>query len=108
METIISFFDLVAWFFREGVGQWIDYAFMIGIKWYTLAALKWKLYTLNLAFGAAQMLLVDFNFSAVLHDAFNSLGSVNLQIARFFRIPECLHIIMTAGTTKIVIRAMGW
>lgn len=97
----------VVWF-SEGIYDFIVEIYAWGIikveqfKWW------WLKESLIFAWDIAHQLLIDLNISSKLTAAWSSLDSDTLGWLSFFRIPECINVLLNAAATRFVMSRMGF
>jgi hypothetical protein len=78
------------------------------IEWSVVAMWKAKLAALAFSWDVAQDIIADLNLSAYLDQTWASLNSQVLSMLIFFRVPEAVNVILSAGVTKFVFRFLGF
>jgi hypothetical protein len=108
VNAIVDFSDQVQSFFADGIydllSQWTAWF----IEWAVVAMWKVKLAVLAFSWDVAQNIIADLNISAFLNQAWGALNSQTLSMLFFFRVPEAVNIIVSAGVTKLVFRFVGF
>ncbi len=108
MDWLIQFTDSMLDFQEEG-----QYSFFQEfVAWVLIKATVWKieamLWTAQFSWGVAQAVLDNLTIGDQVEALWQSTDSYVLSWLTYFKIPQALNIIMTAGTTKFVMRMVGW
>jgi len=106
-DKVIEFFNNITDFVFNGIYQFAVEVFAQYVIWSTIATIEFKLWMIGFAWDVAQSILSQLNVFNELNAAFASLDSEVLSIISFFAIPQALSIILSAATTKFVLRFMG-
>ncbi len=104
LEWIAGFFSGESGTFREWTVDAISYFIQAG----TVAAIQAQMWLMGLAWDIAKDILDDLNFMGQVTMALSNLPPMAQGIIYFFKIPDFLNTIATAGVTKYVMRFMGW
>lgn len=103
MQILLDLSELIYWFFTEGLLEYADSVLVaMGahvVVWY----LKIKLYGLQLAIGIATEVITTIGITGAIETSFNSLDSKTLQVVSFFKIPQCIEIIMSGWFTRMIL-----
>lgn len=102
--SIINFFQWIWTFITSGIYDLIVWGLRGFVEFYTLSALKFQLFALNLGWDVAKAILVDMQFNARLQGFFDALPSAVSVNLTALRIPEGIALILTAYITRYVIR----
>jgi len=73
----------------------------------TIAKISFMLWSMEFSWGVAQAVLDQLSIGAQVEALWAATDSVLLSWLSFFKIPQALNMIMTAGTTKFVMRMVG-
>lgn len=98
---------LVFWL-SEGIYDFIVSAFAWLIikveqfKWW------WLKESLIFAWDIGSQILKDLDISSKLNSAWSSLDSDTLKWLSFFRVPECINVLLNAGATRFVMARLGF
>ncbi|MDO9140283.1 MAG: DUF2523 family protein, partial [Methylobacter sp.] len=77
------------------------------IQWLILGYWTLKVKLLFFAWDVAQQLIADLNISVYVNFAWSHLESRTLSMLTFFRVPEAVNILISAGITKYIMRFIG-
>lgn len=97
-------FNWISDFFTSGIYKLITDSYASLIEWWLLSKLKWALWLLGFAWNIAQSLLANLGISSALSAAWGSLDSAVLQSLMFFRVPDVVNIMLSAFSTRFVLR----
>ncbi|MCQ8104684.1 DUF2523 domain-containing protein [Methylomonas sp. SURF-2] len=78
------------------------------IKHSVIAYWKMKLAAIAFSWDVAQELITSLNISAFINEAWSYLDSRMVSMFVYFRIPEAINLIVSAGFTKFVMRFIGF
>lgn len=107
INAIVDLYDQIQAFLTDGIYTLLTQFVAWFIKWSVVAMWKIKLAILNFSWDVAQEILISLHLSDYMNTA---LGSLNVQVfnmLQFFRIPEGINIILSAGVTKFIMRFLG-
>ncbi|MEN9481583.1 MAG: hypothetical protein RLZZ298_2978 [Pseudomonadota bacterium] len=103
---MFEFLQSIADFFTTGIYAW----FMSAIAYVMESALVWyfelKISTLTFAWNIAKNVLTALHLSTQLQTSMSSLPPSVASGIAFFRVPEAINMIMSAGVTRLVLRYM--
>jgi len=108
METVITFFDsIMDWLESGQYSFWQDF-----IAWVLIQATIWKvqfmLWSAQFSWGVAQAVLDQLTIGQQIETLWAQTDSYVLSWLSYFKIPQALNMVMTAGTTKLIMRMVGW
>jgi hypothetical protein len=103
----IDFFNRTLNFLEQGIYNFFVELFAQFIIYYQIALIKAKLWAIGFAWDVAQSILSQLQVFNELNAAFGSLDSDVLSVLNFFSIPHAITILLSAATTKFVLRFMG-
>lgn len=107
-NSIIDLRQTVSDFFTTDLYTFVTNATAWFIQWAVVAMWKAKLAALTFSWGVAQQLIINLNISGYLNTAWASLDSRVMSALAFFRIPDAVNMIISAGVTKFVFRFLGF
>ncbi|MEI6747404.1 MAG: DUF2523 family protein [Methylococcaceae bacterium] len=107
VNSIIDFRQELDDFRSSGIYKFFTQWFAEFIKWSMVGWFKFKLQSLTFAWDVASEILNSLNLSEHIYMAFSALDSNVVSIISFFRIPEAIHIILSAYTTRLVMTFIG-
>jgi hypothetical protein len=107
MESILEFINRAVEFFNSGLYDWIISFFEQITYYYTIWVIKGKIFFATVAWEVAQSLLVNFNLSSLINSAWSSIDSTTMSYLNFFRLPECINILLQGSVTSFVIRLIA-
>ena len=101
---MFEFFDTIYEFISSGIYDLLkgSIAWLIEkalIAYYTSAT-----WSLQFAWDIAETILTDLNISATIITYFDALPQNTKQIMAFFKIPEFINLVVSAFTTRLVLR----
>lgn len=106
-NAIIDVFNQIQSFISDGIYQLLVDFTAWAIKKAVIASIKFKIWALGFAWDVAQEIIVDLNVNAYLNAAWGSLNASTLSMLQFFKVPEAIQMILSAGVTKFVFRFLG-
>jgi len=83
-------------FFTEAAAYFIEKA--------TIAYLKFVAWAIPFAWGIGKQILLDLNITQTINSAWSNFDSQTLATLNFFRVPEGINYLFTAGATKLALR----
>lgn len=83
--------------FAKDAFSWMIQKMLIGYY----ESVKWSI---EFAWDIAQDVLNELNISNQIMSAFNALPGTTKQVMVFFRIPEFLNLILSAFTTRLILK----
>ena len=107
INKVIDFFNIIIDWFNEGIYQFFVDLFAQYVIWSTIATIEFKLWFVGFAWDVAQSILSQLQVFNELNAAFGSLDSDVLSVLNFFSIPHAISILLSAATTKFVLRFVG-
>jgi len=104
---MFEFLQSIADFFSLGIFQWFqDAAVYITGKLF-IQYIEGKIWLLGFAWEVAQTVINQLGISNYLNLAFSGLSSDILNGITFFRVPEALNYMVSAGVTRMVLNFIG-
>lgn len=106
MQDLLNF---VTEWFSTGIYNFFTAAFASFMEWLILGSLEMKLWLLKFAWGTARVVLANLGVSNLLQQAWGQFDGDTASTLMFFRIPEGLNMILSAFTTRFVLKFLpGW
>ena len=104
-ESVKTFFHFIYWFCTEFIqsGEHLFRVFLEGLFWVSLYISE---QALIVSYGLLQGFLEDIDFAGRLKAEYDKLPAVSAQLLAFFRIPECINILVSALGTRFVFKMM--
>jgi hypothetical protein len=107
-NAIIDLFNTTQAFITDGIYQLlVDFTAFL-IKKAVIGMIKFKIWALGFAWDVAKDLIADLNINTILNTAWGSLHPQTLSMFQFFRVPEAVQMMVSAGVTKFVFRFLGF
>lgn len=108
MDAIIAFMDSISdWleqdqytFFEDLIGYLVIQA--------TIAKVQFMLWSVQFSWGVAQSVLDQLTIGTQIEAIWAATDSAVLSWLSYFKVPQALNMILTAGTTKFVMRMVGF
>lgn len=99
---MFEFLQSISDFVQQGIYDFAQEAFKYAITTGLIAYVKAQLWGLTFAWEIGQSLLQAFNVSGQIAGAFGALNSNISSALFFFRVPESVSILLSAGATRFV------
>lgn len=99
---MFEFLESIATFFQVGIYDFVEQAFKYFAVTLTIWWIEGQIWGLTFAWEVAQTVLSALNVSQQIAAAFNGLPGNVSQAAQFFRVPEAINLLLTAGVTRLV------
>lgn len=107
MDAIIAFMDSISdWLEQDQFTFFEDFVGYLVVQ-FTIAKIHFMLWSVQFSWGIAQSVLDQLTISVQIESIWAATDSVVLSWLSFFKIPQALNMILTAGTTKFVMRMVG-
>ena len=84
--------------------EFLDYLTLLALRLY----IDSKIMMVELAYGVANSILVDYEIYTFISDSFNKLPPDLSYAAHAFGVVEAIRIIVDAAATAFILRVMGW
>lgn len=94
--------------FVSGIPEFILDIFAYAYFWCIKLWISTQIFTIELAYEVAQLILEDYEVYTLLNAAFNSMSDDVRGIAYALGIVEAIRIFIDACATAMVLRIMGW
>ncbi|MGZ3999619.1 MAG: DUF2523 family protein [Mucilaginibacter sp.] len=104
LDSISHFFDWLTAWFSHGLYDFAVWAFTGFVKYATVAALEFVLWSVPFAFDVARQIMTDLNINAYLQTAWAGLDSQYLSYATILQIPAAVNILVSGAITRYVTR----
>lgn len=101
MDFILTFFDQL-WAFIETIPDLFNDFLVKSAAWFVIAVTKAKIEFVQFSWSVAQEVLNQLNISAAIDQHWGSIDSEVMGALTYFRIPECLNMILNAHLTRYV------
>lgn len=99
---MFEFLQSIADFFSFGIYQWFEDATKFLISSLIVWWLEMQLSGLIFAWDVAKGVVSNLGIASAITGAWSALPADVAASARFFRIPEALNLLLTAGVTRFV------
>lgn len=100
---MFEFLQSMSDFFQTGIyGFFTEWASEL-VTSLMIAAIEWKLWSLQIAWNAAQGFITALDLSSHVADGFALLPADVSSALSFFRVPEAVNLLMTAGATRFAL-----
>lgn len=100
---MFEFLESIATFFQVGIYEFFQEAFKYFAVTLTVWYIEMQIWGLTFAWEVASTVLSTLNISHQIATAMSGLPSQVSQGAQFFRVPEAINLLLTAGVTRLVI-----
>lgn len=107
VNAIVDLTQTVKQFFGVDLYQFAVDTFAEYVKYSMLATIKFKIYMIGFSYDVAQSIINSLNFSAILNQYYSALDSNLLSVLNFMRVPDCINLLVSAYTTRMVMRFIG-
>ncbi|MGG5575215.1 DUF2523 family protein [Vibrio diazotrophicus] len=97
-QTVVEFFDFIPTYFQQLMAY-------INV-WYIKAKLTWLIWTMQVYYTTAQLLLEEIGFNSVVASAFNSLPSELRYYAHAFGLPNAIGVYFNFLSTGFVMKML--
>lgn len=104
LDQIIGFYQFIWDFFSKGIYDFSKEVFVILTQVLVYSWFKMQIFSLEVAYEAAQGIVSDLGVTAAVRSYYAGLPAEVASIMSFFGIPQCLNIIFSALTTRFVLR----
>jgi hypothetical protein len=108
MEWLVEFTDSILDFLEEGQYNFFqELVAWVMIK-VTILKIEFMLFSAQFSWGVAQAVLDNLSIGDQVEQLWQQTDSYVLSWLNYFKIPQALNMILTAGTSKFVMRMVGW
>jgi hypothetical protein len=98
-----GYLNSIAEWFNSGIYNFATEAVAYLMTQLFILWLKSQLFMLEFAWGVAKSILQGLNVSSLLSSAWGMLPAEVAKAAAFFRIPDAVNLLLTAGTARFVL-----
>lgn len=99
---MFEFLQSISDFFTSGIYSFVEEAAKYLIETAIIWWIKTQIWGLTFAWEIAQGVLTSLNVSQHIAAGMSSLSSEVVAAINFFRVPEAINILLTAGVTRMV------
>ena len=99
---MIEFFQLVTDWLNNDVYGFFDSLLVQITSWYVIWQIEAQIVFLKFSWEVAKEVLETLNISSTLEAAWSGVDGATMGYLTFFRLPECLTILVNAGATRLV------
>jgi len=103
---MMDFFQMVINFFTNDLYVWGYETIVEWTSWFVIGTIEAEITFLEFSWDVAKDVLETLNITAQLNDAWGNIDSGTMGYLTFFRLPECLSIILNAGATRVVMQML--
>jgi hypothetical protein len=108
MDFILTFTDSVLDWLELGQYNFLEEFMAWALINYTMAKIQFMLWSAQFSWGVAQSVLDQLTIGDQIEQLWAQTDSYVLSWLSYFKIPQALNMILTAGTTKFIMRMVGW
>lgn len=106
MEFLIEIFNNFYDYMSTSLSAFFHAVFVKITYYLTIAAIETKILFAGIAWDVAQLLLANFQISELINSAWNNIDSTIMSYMTFFRLPECINVLLQGSITSFVIRLL--
>lgn len=99
---MFEFLESISNFFTSGIYDWFTATAAYFAETLTIWYIKSQIWGLTFAWEVGQNVLSGLNINAQISAAFGGLPPPVAQAAQFFRVPEAINLLLSAGVTRLV------
>lgn len=103
---MFDFFDFIYDFIASGIYEFYVDVTAFFLQKFTVWWIKAKIFGLVFAWDVAKVILQDLDLSSHIQSSWNLIDPAYKGTLTFFRIPEVINNLLTALTTKFVLRML--
>lgn len=107
MSFLLEFFNSIIAFINVGIFEGFETMLQHMTASFILKVLEFKLYMVQFSWGVAQQLITQLNLSTYINQAWSQVDQTLVGTLTYFRIPEGINLVLSAGITKFVLRFMN-
>ena len=104
VTSIIAFFGASSGLFGDGIYEFTVWFFEKLIKYLTIASLSISAVMLKFAWDVGKQLVDDLGAISLIVSAWDALPPVTASLLSYLRVPEALHLLVTAFAAKFAMR----
>ena len=99
---MIEFFQTVTDWLNNDIYGFFYETFVSITSWFVIWMVEAQIVFMKFSWDVAREVLITLNISATLESAWSGIDSATMGYLTFFRLPECLSILINAGATRLV------
>ena len=99
---MIEYFQFITDWLNNDVYGFFDNLFVQLASWYVIWQIDAQIAFLKFSWEVSQEILETLNITSTLESAWSGVDSATMGYMTFFRIPDCLNILVNAGATRLV------
>lgn len=106
-EFVATFFDFLYYFITnlpDNIADWVETSIKWTMKHLTLLFIYLSALAMEVAFEMMMEFLSSFNYSENITAAWNSIPDGPRSILAYFRVPECVNLLIAAIGTRFTLR----
>lgn len=103
MEWLAKLYEWV----NVGIYDFATETFAYALEWLVVAKIELMIFITSFMWDVASNVITNIGLSGLINAAWGNLDSMLLNYLTFFRIPDCLNIIIQALVTKFSMRFLG-
>lgn len=100
----------------QAISDWLDlgiFAFFAAffkelVAWLVIAKIKIMIFTITFSWEVAKVIIFNLHLSNFIQTAWNSFDSITMGYLSFFKIPDCINVMVQAYITRLTLAVMGW
>jgi hypothetical protein len=108
METIIEGIQLFIDWMNTGIYVFFEDLLKEAVAWFVIAKIKFQIWALTFAWEVAKTIIFNLNIGMYIEQSFSQIDSMTMGYLNFFRIPDCVNLLVQAAVTRITLSVMGW
>ncbi|WP_444890267.1 DUF2523 family protein [Microbulbifer sp. DLAB2-AA] len=85
-----------------------DSFFEQALLWFAALYIEMKIWTAEMAWEVASTILDSFQMSQLVSQAFSGVDSQTMGYINYFRLVDCINILLNAATTRFILSMVGW
>lgn len=100
MEWLAS---IVEWL-NTGIYDFFTDLVAYAVEWFVIAKINFMIFITEFMWHVARNIIANIGLSELINSSWSSLDSTLLSYMTFFRLPDCLNIILQGAVTRFALR----
>mgnify|MGYP000367010323 CR=1 FL=1 len=99
---MIEFFQFVTDWLNNDMFDFFDNVFVQIASWYVIWQVEFQIVFLKFTWEVSKEVLATLDITTAVAQAWGQVDSKTMAYFNFFKIPDCLNILINAGVTRLV------
>ncbi|GAA5442909.1 hypothetical protein Misp06_01084 [Microbulbifer sp. NBRC 101763] len=85
-----------------------DSFFEQALLWFAALYIETKIWVAEMAWSVASTIVDSFQIGNMVGSAFGGVNSTAMSYINYFKLVDCINVLLNAATTRFILSMVGW